>query len=187
MRRFVALVAVALAASVLVPTGAGAQEADTGTVAAAGGLSGVETVGDGSDRPYEARLTRGGFVDFGARLGQRRPNSCLHLWLSGVQQLLLRGAELRRPANRSSHRSVGVSSPRSACGWVASAPVRCGSKSSRPSRPVNPTGRICCRLIRRSRVFTPGPNRITTVNVNLPIFQSRAPNVSVSTSTSAWR
>jgi hypothetical protein len=48
-------------------------------------------------------------------------------------------------------------------------------RKDNPSDPGHPTY-ACCKAINASQVFTPAPNAITTVNVNLPVRQDIAPD-----------
>jgi hypothetical protein len=48
-------------------------------------------------------------------------------------------------------------------------------RADNPSSPGNPTY-ACCQALRTSQVFTPRPNAITAVNVNLPVRQDLAPD-----------
>ena len=48
-------------------------------------------------------------------------------------------------------------------------------RADNPASPGKPTY-ACCQAIRTSQVFTPAPNAITAVNVNLPVRQDIAPD-----------
>lgn len=57
-------------------------------------------------------------------------------------------------------------------------PMQVVSFSTLNTFPINPNRPpACCQIKGRSRVFTPRPNGITTINVNLPVVTERTPPV----------
>jgi hypothetical protein len=183
MRRTIVLAVAVLVVGLTVPSSVSAEAPGPSGPAA----TAVRPVAEGADaehqpyEPYEAELTRGRFVEFGARLNQRRPNS-LYTCRNAFGNFSAR-------FNNCSWEAVNFSTgesfqPPIGRGVITQIRVRVGTRGTGPMRveviealrPVTPTGRICCRLVRRSRIFRPAPGRITTINVNLPIFQSRVPN-----------
>jgi hypothetical protein len=129
-------------------------------------------------RPYEA--PRGAaFIDFGARVAARPANSpytCRTAYIFSGNAQSCSWEAINFFTGESFQPPLGQ-------GRITQVFVRAGNVTGpmrveviEAMRPVNPNGRVCCRLVRRSQVFTPQRNRVTTINVNLPIFQSRRPN-----------
>jgi len=171
MRRLVMVGALVLLAGLLVPGTTQAEEAGRPA-----GLhpAPVEAAGAGA---YEAELTEGGFMEFGARLAQRRPDrldTCRSLSSGQYGSCsweainFFTGESFQPPLGR---------------GRVTQVRVRVGNRGTgrmrvevlRALRPVTPTGRICCEVVARSAIFTPRQGQITSINVNLPVTQSRRP------------
>jgi hypothetical protein len=173
MRRGRAALAAA-AVAVFLAGSAGVAEPEEAAPAAAPGLVLATPPVDDGYRPYEARLNRGGFIEFGARLAQRRPNS---LYTCRT----LSGTNFNNCSMEAINFYTGETfQPPAGLGRITQIRVRVGTQGTGPMRvdvvealrPETPTGRVCCRLVRRSQIFTPAQGRITTINTNLPIFQS---------------
>jgi hypothetical protein len=171
MRRITVVGALALLTALLAPSALEAQvPADPPAMQAAPAAD--------SYRPYEAPRGRA-FVDFGARVASRPANS---------PYTCRTAYAFSRNANSCSYEGynpfTGESfQPPIGRGRITQVFVRAGNVTGpmrveviEALRPVNPNGRVCCRLVRRSQIFTPLRNRVTQINVNLPIFQSRGPN-----------
>lgn len=162
-------------ALLLVPEAASASDDE---VAAKAGLA--EMIAPPWPR-YEAstRMTRGGFVDFGARLSRRAANG---------------GATCRTatPYNYAvpcTWESLDLGTresflPPIGRGRITQVRIKVGNNTGdmrvvvlRAFRRPNPNGAyICCKAIASTPTLRPRRNQVTVFNVNLPVFQSAAPN-----------
>jgi len=168
-------VATALVVAGLAPAGANAE---AGRWVAGGGPERTYT-----GPPIRAReagpLTRGGFIEFGARINQRTPNgtaTCRTATFPANGFTSCTWESLDLGTGESFLPPIGR-------GRVTQVRLRVGNATG-PMRVVvlqalrraSDNLYICCKAVRQTATFTPGRNGITTVGTNLSVFQSRSPN-----------